>query len=158
MHLVVHSHRFGLAIRAVADNHESARSYGVSVVGAHLAVFGLGAMMACIAAALFVARENALEPTFGYQQGILAFCAAVVGGIGRVSGAYWGGMFAGFVLSFVPYLPVEWFGRHVLGESATRLPSLNPGDWSFGCVYGAMILVLMIRPRGLIGELFIRRV
>lgn len=158
VHLLIYSRRFGLAIRAVADNHESARSYGVSVERAQLAVFGIGAVVACVASVLFVARENALEPTFGYQQGILAFCAAVVGGIGRVSGAYCGGMFAGFVLTFLPYLPTEWIGKKVLGGSADQFPSLNPGDWSFGCVYGAMILVLMIRPRGLVGELFIRRV
>jgi len=156
VHKVIQSRRFGLAIRAVADSHENARGFGVSVVKSHLAVFGLGAIIACIAAVLFVARENAIEPTFGYQQGVLAFCAAVVGGIGRVSGAYWGGLFTGFVLSFVPYLPTEWLGKLILGRYADCVPSLNPSDWAFGCVYGAMVIVLMIRPRGLVGELFIR--
>ena len=73
---------------------------------------------------LFVARENILEPTIGYQQGLLAFAAAVLGGIGRVGGAYLGGLVIGAVLSFLPLVSVEPVVVLLMPGALPYLPSL----------------------------------
>jgi branched-chain amino acid transport system permease protein len=141
----------GLKVRAVADDPDLARHYGVDPTRAHLTAFVIGAVLACVAAIFFVARESALEPTFGYQQGLLAFAAAVLGGIGRVEGAFAGGVVIGVVLSFVPLVPLEAAVNHLLGDAAAYLPSAKGSDWSYGLVYLTMIALLVFRPGGLLG-------
>jgi len=150
--VVVQRTRVGLVVRAVADDAQLARQFGVDVTLAHIAAFAIGALLACLASILFVARENALEPTFGYHQGLLAFAAAVLGGIGRIDGAFVGGLVIGIVLSFAPLIPIDVLAAALLGESVSSLPSFRASDWSYGVVYITMIFILILRPKGLLGE------
>lgn len=139
----------GLRLRAVADDPYIARLYGIDVTRAHVTAFAVGASLAFIAAVLFVARESALEPTFGYQQGLLAFAAAVLGGIGRIGGAFLGGLVIGATLSFIPLIPLDAVASYLLGNAVKYVPSIRASDWGYGIVYLAMICILIFRPSGL---------
>jgi branched-chain amino acid transport system permease protein len=144
--------RFGIAIRATADDPILATRFGIDVRLAKVQVFALGSALAAVTAFFFVARERVLEPTLGYTQGVLAFTAAVIGGIGRLSGALIGGLFIGMVLSVLPLVEVEPLTRHLPENWLPFLPSLNLSDWGTGIAYLLLALVLIFRPHGIIAE------
>jgi branched-subunit amino acid ABC-type transport system permease component len=143
---------FGLAIRATADDPILAARFGVDVRLAKVQVFAVGSALAAVAAFFFIARERVLEPTLGYNQGVLAFAAAVIGGIGRLSGALLGGLFIGLVLSVLPLVETEALIRYLPQSWVVFLPSLNLSDWGTGIVYFLLAVVLILRPRGIIAE------
>jgi branched-chain amino acid transport system permease protein len=144
--------KYGIAIRATADDPILATRLGIDVRAAKVQVFALGSALAGVAAFFFVARERVLEPTLGYTQGILAFTAAVIGGIGRLNGALLGGLFLGLVLSMLPLIEVEPLTRHLPQNWLPFLPSLNLSDWGVGIAYLLLAVVLAVRPRGIVAE------
>lgn len=145
--------RIGLAVRAIGEVPEVARNMGVDIDQVRSLVFALGGLLAGLACFFFFARQGFLEPSLGYSQGIVAFAAAVIGGIGRIQGALIGGLVIGLVVAILGVVDVEPLAAAILPESVVaRMPSLDLSDWSLGVVYAVMILVFLFRERGIIAE------
>jgi branched-chain amino acid transport system permease protein len=123
---------FGKAMRAVSSNEEAARLMGIRTSRTIAGTFALGSALAAVGAVLYCVSQSEVYPTMGVKIGTQAFVAAVIGGIGRVSGAVLGGLLIG-----------------VVGE----LVKLT--DYSGGVdviVFAALIVVLLVRPAGLLGS------
>ncbi|MGH7327017.1 MAG: ABC transporter permease subunit, partial [Polyangiaceae bacterium] len=123
---------FGKAMRAVSSNEEAARLMGIPTARVVSGTFAIGSGLAALGAVLYCFDQSEVYPTMGVVIGTRAFVAAVVGGIGRVPGAFVGGIAIG-----------------VLGE----LVKLT--DYSGGVdvlVFLALIAVLIAKPTGLLGE------
>ncbi len=127
----VNNSRVGKGIRAVAQNSDSAALMGINKGRMISIVFLLGGLMAGIAAALYVLKYNTRYDT-GFEIGIQAFAAAVLGGIGNLRGALVGGI----VLGIAESLAAEIFGS----------------QWQYAVGAAVLILILMFRPTGLLGE------
>ncbi|ACY98403.1 MULTISPECIES: branched-chain amino acid ABC transporter permease [Thermomonospora] len=124
--------KLGRGIRSTAQDPETAVLMGVNIDRIVTATFAIGGAMAGVAAALYVLR---FEETFfmvGFLLGIKAFTAAVLGGIGNIRGALTGG----FVLGLL-----EMYGSMVFGSA-----------WKDVVAFVILILVLMFRPTGILGE------
>jgi branched-chain amino acid transport system permease protein len=126
--------RLGRGIRAVAQDKETASLMGVNIDRVIVSTFAIGGIMAGVAAMLYVGIFPAV-PSFwliGFTPGITAFTAAVLGGIGNIRGAMLGGLVLGLIQSY----SVPCFGAR----------------WSTVVVFVVLVLVLMIRPTGILGE------
>jgi branched-chain amino acid transport system permease protein len=124
--------RLGRGIRATAQDPQTAALMGVNIDRVVMLTFLLGGMLAGAAGALFgIFYENA-RYNIGFLPGIKAFTAAVLGGIGNIRGALLGGLMLGLL---------ESYGSTVLG-----------GEWKDVFAFTVLVLVLMFRPTGLLGE------
>jgi branched-chain amino acid transport system permease protein len=126
--------RLGRGIRAVAQDKETASLMGVNIDRVIVNTFLIGGIMAGVASMLYVGIFPAV-PSFwliGFTPGITAFTAAVLGGIGNIRGAMLGGLVLGLIQSY----SVPCFGAR----------------WSTVVVFVVLVLVLMIRPTGILGE------
>lgn len=155
--IVARRSRAGIELRAVADDAVLAARLGINTARSARAAFGVGGALAGVAVILQVTRAHVLAPTMGYSYGILAFSAAVLGGIGNLGGALAGGILIGLVLSLLPMLAViveQWTGVSLSDQAALPrwLPVLDPSAWGLTLVYLAMAGVLVLRPRGILGE------
>ncbi|MGX6565789.1 ABC transporter permease [Cupriavidus necator] len=121
----------GLRIQAASQNQLAAGCVGIDVRRTYSLVWGLAAAIACVAGVL-VAPIVLIDPNLGFM-GIKAFAAAVIGGFGSLPGALLGGLLVGII------------------EQVTR--SWLPAGWSELAVYGLLMLVLAVRPGGLVGQL-----
>lgn len=133
--------RRGKAMRAVAQDHEIATLMGVDVDATILLTFALGGALAGAAGVLHFATYGDTNYNLGFQYGLIGFTAAVLGGVGNLAGAVLGGYLIGVVQAYNDGLP---FG---LGQ-----------QWSQSVVFGLLILFLVFRPEGLLGERSIERV
>jgi branched-chain amino acid transport system permease protein len=124
--------RLGRGIRATAQNPETAQLMGVNVDRVVLLTFLLGGVLAGAAGTLYGLFYEAAQYNIGFLPGIKAFTAAVLGGIGNVRGALLGGILLGLL---------ENWGATVLG-----------GEWKDVFAFSVLVLVLMFRPTGLLGE------
>lgn len=132
LELVVKRTWFGKAMRALSANEEAARLMGIRTSRVISMTFALGSSLAALGAVLFCLDQSEVYPTMGVVIGTRAFVAAVLGGIGSISGAMLGGLLIG-----------------VIGE----LVKLT--DYSGGVdvlVFVVLILVLLVRPAGLLGS------
>jgi len=132
LELVVKRTWFGKAMRALSANEEAARLMGVRTSRVIAMTFALGSSLAAVGAVLYCLDQSQVYPTMGVVIGTRAFVAAVLGGIGSIPGAMLGGLLLG-----------------VLGE----LVKLT--DYSGGVdvlVFLVLILVLLVRPAGLLGS------
>jgi branched-chain amino acid transport system permease protein len=128
----------GAAMRALAVDHDAARLMGINVSMLITAAFVVGAALAAITGVLTGVYYQRIGFDMGFMLGLKAFVAAVVGGIGNIGGAVVGGITIGLLEGYIQgYLS---------------------GTWSDAAVFGALILVLYIRPRGLLGERVAERV
>jgi branched-chain amino acid transport system permease protein len=140
LHLFVNRTRVGTAIRAVAQDPDTASLMGIPVNRVIALTFFVGGAMGGLAGVLFGLHYSLVNPYSGFVPGLKAFTAAVLGGIGNIPGAMLGGMFLGFLEAF----------------AASYLSILTDG--AFGAEYKdvfaflALILILICRPRGLLGE------
>jgi branched-chain amino acid transport system permease protein len=128
----VNKSRLGKGIRAVAQNPDSAALMGVNKDRIISLVFLLGGLMAGIAAVMYVLKVGATRYDTGFEIGIQAFAAAVLGGIGNLRGALLGGIVLGVVESWSAW---AWGSQW---------------QYAIGCV--VLIVILMFRPTGLLGE------
>jgi branched-chain amino acid transport system permease protein len=129
---VVNGTRLGRGIRATAQDPETAVLMGVNIDRVVVATFTLGGLMAGVAAMLYGLRFENTQYIAGFLPGIKAFTAAVLGGIGNIRGALMGGLALGLV---------ETYGASALGS-----------QWRDVFAFVVLVVVLMFRPTGLLGE------
>jgi branched-chain amino acid transport system permease protein len=124
--------KLGRGIRATAQDSETAVLMGVNIDRIVTATFAIGGAMAGVAAALYLMRFEETNYFVGFLLGIKAFTAAVLGGIGNLRGALVGG----FVLGLI-----EMYGSALFGS-----------EWQHVVAFSVLVLVLMFRPTGILGE------
>ncbi len=124
--------RLGRGIRAAAQDPETAALMGVDINRVVTLTFLLGGILAGAAGTLFGIFFEAARYDIGFLPGIKAFTAAVLGGIGNIRGALLGGLLLGLM---------ENWGSTVLG-----------GEWKDVFAFTVLVLVLLFRPTGLLGE------
>ncbi|HVC76433.1 MAG TPA: branched-chain amino acid ABC transporter permease [Candidatus Micrarchaeaceae archaeon] len=129
--IVLRTHT-GQQIRAVAEDPEAASLLGVNIDRVIVITFFLGGVMAGIAGGLYGIYYGQAQWNMGFVPGIKAFTAAVLGGIGNVRGAMLGGVLLGLIEN--------------LGVACTGV------EWQGVIAFAILILVLMFRPTGLLGE------
>lgn len=124
--------RLGRGIRATAQDSETAALMGVDINRVVMLTFFLGGLLAGAAGLLYGVFFEAARFNIGFLPGIKAFTAAVLGGIGNIRGALLGGLLLGLL---------ENWGATVLG-----------GEWKDVFAFTVLVLVLLVRPNGLLGE------
>jgi len=124
--------RLGRGIRATAQDPETASLMGVNIDRVVLVTFLLGGLLAGAAGALYGVFFETARFDIGFIPGIKAFTAAVLGGIGNIRGALVGGLLLGLL---------ENWGATVLG-----------GQWKDVFAFTVLVVVLMFRPTGILGE------
>lgn len=138
--LVVHKTKLGRAMRATAQSPEVAGLMGVNVNHIISVTFMLGAALAAIAGVFVSAYYGLAHYYMGFMLGLKAFTAAVLGGIGNIAGAMLGGLLLGVI---------ESMGAGYIGQLTGGFLGSNYQD-VFAFV--VLILVLVFRPSGLLGE------
>ena len=133
LQLFISRSRLGKAMRASAQDRDAARICGINLNRTIAATFFIGSALAAAAAIVYVTTDinGTIQWNLGYQVGIIAFTAAVLGGIGNIVGAGVGGFIIGLV--------------------ATFSASLLGGQWSDPIIFAILILILTLRPTGLLG-------
>jgi branched-chain amino acid transport system permease protein len=137
---VVNRTKLGRAMRATAENPRVAALMGVKPDLVISATFVIGAILAAVAGIMWAANYGTVQHTMGFLPGLKAFTAAVLGGIGNLAGAVVGGLLLGLV---------EALGAGYLGALTGGVLGSHYAD-IFAFV--ALILVLTLRPQGLLGE------
>ena len=132
LHFFVNKTRLGKAMRATAQDADAARMMGIDVDRVIIMAFFLGSALAGAAALIFGLYYNYTSFIIGYTAGLRAFTAAVLGGIGSVSGAMVGGVLIGLI---------EALGGQVI---AVR--------WTDVIIFSLLVLVLVFAPTGLMGR------
>jgi branched-chain amino acid transport system permease protein len=132
---LVKSTRQGKAMRATSQDPEASAMMGINVNRTISFTFLLAGGLAGVGAVLFLVEFNVRYDT-GFELGLIAFTAAVLGGIGNLSGAVLGALIIGMIQAFNEG-PFLW----------------APGsDWTRSIVFGILIAILVFRPEGLLGE------
>ena len=129
---VIRSTRMGKAMRAVAQDSEMAQQMGIDVNRVIAFTFLLGGVLAGAASLMYGLYNNNTVFTLGFTAGLKAFTAAVLGGIGNVNGAALGG----FVLGLLSALTVTYAG----------------GQWENVGVFSLLVIILVFKPTGLLGQ------
>src|SRR3954451_12185182 len=124
--------RLGKAMRATAQDTEAARLMGINVDTTISATFLIGGMMAGAAGLVYALYETTIWFFQGFQGGLLAFTAAVMGGIGNLRGAVLGGLIIGCI---------QQLSDNRIGP-----------EWTTAVVFAYLVLIMVFRPQGLIGE------
>lgn len=130
--LFINKTRMGKAMRAVSEDKEAAELMGISVNRTITVTFAIGSALAGVAAIFYGAAYTYIRPTTGAMPGIKAFTAAVFGGIGSIPGA----MLSGILLGVIEQL------------SKTYISTL----WADAIVFGVLVVVLVVKPTGLLGK------
>lgn len=133
--IFVRTSKAGIAMRATAENYDVARLMGINIDRMILLAFAIGSGLAAVGGLMWGSKYGQISPLMGLLPGLKAFVAAVIGGVGSIAGAVVGGYMLGMAeVLFVGLLPSEYSGyRNVF-------------------VFGALILVLLIMPNGLLGR------
>jgi branched-chain amino acid transport system permease protein len=127
--------RTGTAMRATAENHDVARLMGIDTNRMIALAFAIGSALAAAAGLMWGAKYGQISPLMGVVPGLKAFVAAVIGGVGSIAGAVLGGYVLGLAeVLFVGLLPSQYSG------------------YRNAFVFGALILVLLLMPNGLVGR------
>ena len=131
---LINKTKSGMAMRAVSKDLETAKLMGINVSKTISYTFAIGSAIAAVGAILWGLKYPKITPTVGIMPGLKCFIAAVIGGIGNVKGAVIGGL----LLGFIEVMAVTFF------------PSLSAYKDIFAFVL--LIVILLFRPNGLIGE------
>jgi branched-chain amino acid transport system permease protein len=131
LYVFVRHSRLGKAMRATAQNPTAAMLMGVDVDRVIGVTFAIGGGLAGFAAVIYGLYINTVHYQMGYQNGLYAFTAAVLGGIGNIPGAVLGGLMIGIVRA----LSDQYVGA----------------QWQPAILFGILIVVLVFRPSGLLG-------
>jgi branched-chain amino acid transport system permease protein len=128
----VNQTRYGKAMRATAQDPDAARLMGIDVDRTIALTFLLGGLMAGAAGLIYALYNGTVEFTQGFTAGLIAFTAAVMGGIGNLKGAVAGGLIIGVI--------------QAIGDT-------NYGQrWTPVIVFGILVLIMTFRPQGIFGE------
>jgi branched-chain amino acid transport system permease protein len=138
LQLLINRTRLGRQMRAVAADREAAEMLGINVNFVITATFFLGSALAGVAGIMGGLLFNQVTSTIGFIAGLKAFTAAVVGGIGSIPGAMLGGLLIGLAESFVT------------GYISSTYSNL--------IVFGILIVVMLLRPSGLLGRAQLQKV
>jgi branched-chain amino acid transport system permease protein len=124
--------RAGKAMRATAQDPEAARLMGINVDSTISLTFLLGGLLAGAGGLIYALYQTNVWYQQGFRAGLIAFTAAVMGGIGNIRGAVLGGLIIGCI---------QQISDNRIGQ-----------DWTSVVVFGYLILIMVFRPQGLIGE------
>lgn len=130
--------KMGKSMRAVAEDNDAARLMGINVDHTISMTFAIGSALAAVAGVLLCSSYPTLMPTTGSMPGIKAFTAAVFGGIGSIPGAMVGGLLLGII---------EILARAYIST-----------ELSDAIVFGVLIVVLLVKPTGLLGRKVMEKV
>jgi len=130
-HIVLHT-RIGTAMRALSFNPTAASLVGVNNDRVISFTFALGSALAAAGGILYASNYPSIDPLMGTLPGLKAFVAAVLGGIGNIAGAAVGGI--------------------VLGLVETAVVALGGSTYRDAVAFGVLILILLLRPNGLLGK------
>jgi branched-chain amino acid transport system permease protein len=133
--LFVRFTKIGVAMRATAENYDVARLMGININRMIGIAFAIGSGLAAVAGLMWGTKYGQISPLMGVLPGLKAFVAAVIGGVGSITGAVLGGYVLGMAeVLFVGLLPPEFSG------------------YRNAFVFGALILVLLVMPNGILGR------
>jgi len=122
----------GKAMRAVSEDKDAAMLMGINVNRTISLTFAIGSALGALGGVLYAVMYTQVFPTLGVLPGLKAFVAAVLGGIGLIPGAVLGGFVIGMIETFTKaYLSTQW---------------------SDAIVFGLLILVLLVKPTGILGK------
>ncbi|MDR0877896.1 MAG: branched-chain amino acid ABC transporter permease [Treponema sp.] len=138
--IIVHKTKTGMAMRAVSTDLAAARLMAIDVNKIVSFTFGTGSVLAAIGGVMWSLKYPQLNPTMGMMPGLKCFIAAVIGGIGNISGAVLGGLLLGFIEIMI----------------IAFLPTLTGYRDAFAFVL--LIIVLLVKPSGLLGKNQIEKV
>jgi branched-chain amino acid transport system permease protein len=124
--------RLGKAMRATAQDPEAARLMGINVDTTISLTFLLGGLLAGAAGLVYALYETGIRYDQGFRAGLIAFTAAVMGGIGNLQGAVLGGLIIG---------GIQQISDNRIG-----------GQWTPAIVFAYLVLIMVFRPQGLLGE------
>ena len=124
----------GMAMRACSDNLDAAKLMGINVNHIIVTAFAIGCGLACVAGLMLAGEYKTIDPAMGFVPGLKAFCAAVLGGIGSLSGAVAGGFILGIA---------EMLFAGLMPTSVTA--------YREAFVFLLLIIVLLFKPNGLFG-------
>lgn len=133
--VVIKTTKIGTAMRACSENLRAATLMGISVGKVIMFAFAVGSALAAVAGFMLAGEYKTVDPLMGFVPGLKAFCAAVLGGIGSLSGAVAGGL--------------------LIGISEMLFAGLMPTSMTAyrdAFVFVVLILVLLLRPNGIFGE------
>jgi branched-chain amino acid transport system permease protein len=130
---IIHKTKTGKAMRAVALDREAAQLMGINVNKTISYTFAIGSALAGAAGVLVGIYYNSINPLMGVIPGLKAFIAAVIGGIGIIPGAVFGGFF--------------------LGMTETMVSAYGGSLYKDAVAFAVLILVLLIKPNGFLGKL-----
>lgn len=130
--LFISRSRLGKAMRATAQDPDAARLMGINVDTTISATFLLGGLLAGAAGLIYALYQTTVWYFQGFQAGLIAFTAAVMGGIGNLRGAVLGGLIIGVI---------QQISDNRIGP-----------EWTPAIVFAFLVLIMVFRPQGLIGE------
>jgi branched-chain amino acid transport system permease protein len=130
--LFINKTKMGQAMLAVSEDKGAAQLMGINVNGTISLTFAIGSALAAIAGVLLCSAYPSLTPYTGSMPGIKAFVAAVFGGIGSIPGAFFGGILLGIIQIFSQ--------AYISSQMADAI------------VFGVLIVVLLVKPTGLLGK------
>jgi branched-chain amino acid transport system permease protein len=125
--------RLGKAMRATAQDPEAARLMGINVDTTISATFLIGGLMAGAAGLIYALYQTTIWFFQGFQAGLIAFTAAVMGGIGNL----WGAVLGGVIIGCIQQIADDRMGG---------------GTWTAAIVFGYLVIIMVFRPQGLLGE------
>ncbi|MGA2871533.1 MAG: branched-chain amino acid ABC transporter permease, partial [Verrucomicrobiota bacterium] len=138
LRFIVLKTRMGRAMRAVSFNPEAAALMGVNTDVVISFTFALGSALAAAAGVLFAINYPSIDPLMGILPGLKAFVAAVLGGIGNLPGAALGGI--------------------IIGVTETLVSGYISSTYRDAIAFGILILILLVKPSGLLGKKEIEKV
>jgi len=136
--ILVRKTKMGKAMRAVSEDMGAAQLMGISVNGTISFTFAIGSALAGIGAVLYCTAYPQASPTMGAMLGLKAFVAAVLGGIGSIPGAMIGGF--------------------AIGLAEALVSSVGLSVWKDGVVFAILIVVLLVKPTGIMGRVINEKV
>lgn len=136
--LFINKTKAGRAMRAVSEDKQAAALMGINVNRTISLTFAIGSALAAVAGILYLSQYKSLTPTMGALPGIKAFVAAVFGGIGSIPGAMLGGILLGII---------EVMAKAYINSALAD-----------AIVFGVLVIVLLVKPSGLLGKNRIEKV
>jgi branched-chain amino acid transport system permease protein len=140
LNYLVNATKLGKAIRSVAQDRPTASLMGINVNRVVSLTFLIGGSLGGAAGVLYALKFTRIDPFVGFFPGLKAFTAAVLGGIGNLTGALLGGMVLGMLESFAG----AYLSAFTVGAAGAEYKDI--------LAFAILILVLIFRPSGLLGE------